>query len=143
MGNDAVCKTVGIGNICMGMFEGLNPHEHALCSRFKKESLSLGVLETQGCKFSGADSGIKVTKGSIMIIKGERSTNLHKMIESVIVSDASVAIKKEDTTRLWHMHFIQERVRSSNPAQKSVLLGIKYCKLGLYKFFLSWVDSVE
>ena len=42
----------------------------------KKNLLSLGALEAQGCKFSGADEGIKVTKGSMIIFKGERPANL-------------------------------------------------------------------
>jgi len=37
----------------------------------KKKLLSLGTLEAQGCKFSGADGGIKVMKGFMTILKGE------------------------------------------------------------------------
>jgi len=50
----------------------------------KENLLSLGALEAQGCKFSGADGGIKVSKGSMMISKGEISVNLYKMIGCVI-----------------------------------------------------------
>jgi len=66
----------------------------------KKNLLSLGTLRARGYKFSGADGGIKVTKGSIKILKGEQTTNLYKLIGSIIVGDASAATKKEDTTRL-------------------------------------------
>ena len=69
----------------------------------KKNLLSLGALEAQGCKFSGADGGIKVTKGSMIILKGERPANLYKMIGIVIVGDASATTEKNDTTRFWHM----------------------------------------
>ena len=58
----------------------------------------MGDLEAQGCELLGADGGIKVTKGSIMILKGEQTTNLYKMKESFIVGDASAATK-EDTIR--------------------------------------------
>jgi len=37
----------------------------------------LGALEAQGYKFSGADGGIKVTKGSMMILKGEVDWKRH------------------------------------------------------------------
>ena len=67
----------------------------------KMNLLSLGALKARGYKFSGADGGIKVTKGSMMILKGERTTNLYKMTGSV-VGDASTTTE-EDTTRLWHM----------------------------------------
>ena len=62
MGNNVVFKTVGIGNICMRMFDGqvrtLTNVRHIL--DLKKNLLSLGDLEAQGYKFSGADGGIKV-----------------------------------------------------------------------------------
>jgi len=44
-------------------------------SDLRKNLLSLGALKAQGCKFSGADGGIKVTKGSMMILKEEQITN--------------------------------------------------------------------
>ena len=66
----------------------------------RKKLLSLGALEAQGCKFSGADGGIKVTKGFMTILKRELTTNQYKMEGSIIVGDASAATEKEDTTRL-------------------------------------------
>ena len=71
--NDTVCKTVGISNIRMRMFDGqvrtLTNVRHIL--DLKKNLLSLGDLEARGYKFSGANGGIKVTRGSMMILKGE------------------------------------------------------------------------
>jgi len=72
-------------------------------SDLRNNLLSLGALEAHGCKFSGADGGIKVTKGSMIILKEEQIVILYKMIGSVIVDDVSKTLKKEDTTRLWHM----------------------------------------
>ena len=101
MGNDVTCKTVGIGNIYMRMFDG---HVRTLTNvhhlpNLRNNLLSLEALEAQECKFSGADEGIKVTKGSMTILKEERSSNLYKMIGSVINDDASTATEN-DTTRL-------------------------------------------
>ena len=69
----------------------------------KRVLLSLGALKARGYKFFGADGGIKVTKSSMMILRGEWITNLYKLIGSIIIDDASVAIEKENTTRFWHM----------------------------------------
>jgi len=57
MGNDTVCKTVGIGNIRMRMFDG---HIRTLTDvhhipDLKKNLLSLGALKARGYKFLGAD----------------------------------------------------------------------------------------
>jgi len=73
IGNNTVCKTVGIGIICTRMFDG---HVRTLTNvrhvpALRKSLLSLGALEAQGCKFTGADGSIKITKGSMMILKGE------------------------------------------------------------------------
>ena len=81
MGNDTVCKTVGIGNIRMRIFDG---QVRALTNvryvpDLKKNLLSLGALEPHEYKFSSADGGIKVTKGSMTILKGEQIANLYKL----------------------------------------------------------------
>ena len=59
MDNDAVCKTVGIGNIHIRMFDGqfrtLMNVRRVL--DLKKNLLLLGALEAQRCKFSSADGG--------------------------------------------------------------------------------------
>jgi len=62
-------------------------------------------LEAQWCNFSSVDGGIKVTNGSLIILKEERTANMYKIIGSVIVGGASATMKKEDTTRLWHLRF--------------------------------------
>jgi len=62
---------------------------------------------------------------------------LYKLIGSIIVSDASAATEKDDTTRFWHMRF---RYMSEWGLQalhnKDALPGIKYCKLDLCKFYI-------
>jgi len=50
-------------------------------------------LKAQRCKFLGTDGALKVTKGSMTVLKVERTTNLYKMIESVVIGDAFVATK--------------------------------------------------
>ena len=50
----------------------------------KKNLLSLGDLKARGYKFSSADGEIKVTRGSMMILKGERTANLYKLTGSII-----------------------------------------------------------
>jgi len=110
-----------------------NPHERSTRSGFKEDLLLLGALEALGYKFSCADEGIKVTKGSIMILK-ERTTNLCKLTESIIVGDA-LAATEEDTTRVWHMRLGHMSERGLQALHKiSALSGIKYCKLDVCKF---------
>jgi len=100
----------------------------------KKNLLSLGALNAQECKFLGADGGIKVTKGSMIILIREWTANLYKMIRSVIFCDASATTEK-DTTKLWHKslrHMSERGLQALH--NKRVLPDIRYCKLGLYRF---------
>ena len=64
MGNDASCKTVSIGNICMRIFNGqvqtITNVRHV--PNLKKNLLSLGALKARGYKFSGADRGSNLLK---------------------------------------------------------------------------------
>ena len=41
----------------------------------RKNLLSLKALEARRCKFSDTDRGIKVTKGSMIVFKAERTRN--------------------------------------------------------------------
>ena len=89
LGNNTVCKLIGIINIRMRMFDGqtrtLMNVRHF--SDLRKDLLSFGDLGAQGCKFLGADGGVKVTKGSMTILKGEQTSSLYKMIGSIIIGD--------------------------------------------------------
>ena len=92
-------------------------------------------MEARWYKFSSTDGGIKVTKSSMMILKGERTANLYKLTGCIIVGDTSAATEKGDTTRLWPMHLGHMSERGFQVLHKrSALPGIKYCKLDLCKF---------
>ena len=96
-------------------------------SDLKKNLLSLGVLEAREYKCSGANGGIKVTKGSMTILKGERTANLYKLTRSIIVGDASTTTEKEDTIILWHMRLGHMSEQSFQVLHKiNALSGIKY-----------------
>ena len=101
----------------------------------RKNLLSLGALEAQGFRFSGGDGILKVSKGSMTVLKGERVANLYRMKGSIIAGDASVSTEKEDTTRLWHMrlgHISERGLQLLH--KKGALSGIKSCKLDLCEF---------
>ena len=83
----------------MRMFDGqVRPPRMLDTSRFKEESSIVGSFGSSRYKFSGADGGNKITKGSMTILKGEQTTNLYMLTGNIIVGDASTAIEKEDTT---------------------------------------------
>ena len=138
-----MCNTIGIGNIRVRMFDGqvriLTNVRYV--PNLKKNPLLLGDMEARGYKFSSADGGIKVTKGSMMILKEKRIENLYKLAGSIIIGDASAAIEKEDITRFWHMRLRHMSERGLQALHKrSALPDIKYCNLIFVKFSL-WVAT--
>jgi len=106
MGNNVTCKTVRIGSIRMKIFDGQvrTLKDVRRVPDLRKNLLSLGVLEAHEYKFIGTDGALKITKNSMMVFKVECTTNLYKVIRSVVIGDISVATEYEDITRFWHMH---------------------------------------
>ena len=101
----------------------------------RKSLLSLDALKAQEYKFSGTDGTLKVTKGSIIVLKAERTMNLYKVIRSTVIGDTSGATGKKNITRLWHMHLEhmgKQGLRFLH--SRKVLPGIKHCKLNLCNF---------
>jgi len=97
---------------------GANNQGRETRSRPEEKYSLVGALKAQRYKFSGTDGVLKITKGSMMILKAEHTTNLYKVIGSVVIGDTSVA-KEEDITRLLaHVSWIHERAKSSIPTQQ-------------------------
>ena len=126
MGNDDVYKTIGIGNIRMRMFDEqvrtLTNVRHV--PDLKKNLLSLGALEARGYKFFGTDGAIKVTKGSMIILKGEWIENLYKLAGSIIIGDALATIENEDTIRFWHIRLEHMSERGLQALHKGMLYQV-------------------
>jgi len=77
----------------------VNTQKCETCSRPEKKPSLIGSLEAQRCNFSDMDGALKVTKGSMTVLKVERTMNLYKVIGSMVIGDTSVATEKEDTIR--------------------------------------------
>ena len=113
---------------------GANTQERKTHSRLKEKSSLVESLESSGIQIFDADGVLKVTKGSMTILKGERMTNLYEVIRNIVISDASMATK-EDTSKLWLMRLRHMSERGLQALHsKEALPGTKYCKLILYKF---------
>ena len=69
------------------------------------------ALEAQGYKFSGMGEALMVSKGSMTVLKTERTMNLYRVIESVVIGDSSIATEKENTTSFLHMRLEHMRER--------------------------------
>ncbi|KAJ4723531.1 Retrovirus-related Pol polyprotein from transposon TNT 1-94 [Melia azedarach] len=79
MGNNIACKVVGIGNIKIRMFEGILRLIQGVryVPDLKRNLISLGMLDKSGCILKAENGVLKVVKGSLVIMKGERRNGLY------------------------------------------------------------------
>ncbi|KAL5563946.1 hypothetical protein UlMin_033693 [Ulmus minor] len=82
MGNDAICKVIGIGTVKIKMHDGLvrtlGNVRHI--PELKKNLISLGTLDSLGYGFSAKGGLLKVCKGSLIVMKGEKAGNLYRLL---------------------------------------------------------------
>ncbi|KAK2984493.1 hypothetical protein RJ640_002725 [Escallonia rubra] len=107
MGNDAVCKVMGIGTIKIKMFDGIvrTLGDVRYIPDLKKNLISLGTLDSIDCSISIKGGVMKVSKGAMVIMKGQKIGNLYKLIGNTVIGGASVSThvgSNNDNSELWH-----------------------------------------
>jgi 5'-3' exoribonuclease 2 len=87
MGNGFPCKIVGVGSIRIRMFNGivreLTNVRYVL--DLKLNLISLGILDSSGYKYIGQGGELKVSKGSLVVMKVAKVDNLYKLEGSIEV----------------------------------------------------------
>jgi hypothetical protein len=91
LGDDAPCKIVGMSKVQIKQNNGnrwlLKEVRHVLDLR--KSLVSTGWLESEGCISIFTDKAWKVTKGSLVIAKGEKVRTLYLHIGN---TDSSISL---------------------------------------------------
>ena len=98
MGNDATCKVVGIGTIKIKMFDNLvrTLGEVQHVPEVKKNLISLGTLDSNGYCYKFENGLIKVSKGAMVVMKGQKvKGNIYKLLSNTIVGGAAVVTESE------------------------------------------------
>ena len=140
MGNDATCSVIGIGTMKIKMFDGvvrvLSNVRHV--PNLRKNLISLGVLDDLEYSYSSEGRIMKITKGSLMVMKGQKVSMFYKLIENTVVRRVAVTTSIEsntDDTKLWHMRLSHIGECGMLELHKRNLLnGVKTCKLDFYKY---------
>ncbi|KAG9444833.1 hypothetical protein H6P81_016173 [Aristolochia fimbriata] len=140
MENNAACKTVGMGTIKIKMFYGIvrTLADARYVPELKKNLISLGALDSNGCSFNTTGGIMKVKKGSMVVMKGEKKVgNLYHLIGNTIIGGAAVTScdDEDDATVLWHKRLGHMSERGLQKLHNRKLLkGIKSCRLNFCKF---------
>ena len=74
----------------------------------------MGTLDSNGYKFSAEGGVLRVSKGSLVVMKEKKVNTLYILQGSTVTGDAVVSMSEDpdlDTTRLWHMRlgYMSER----------------------------------
>ena len=81
--------------------------------QLKRNIISVGALKTFGLGVSIKDGVLKMTKGSMVVLKGIRQNNLYYLKSSTVTGHVTTSTDTDvDSTRLWHMRLGQTGEKS-------------------------------
>ncbi|CAD6342994.1 unnamed protein product [Miscanthus lutarioriparius] len=110
MGDDNPCDIVGIGSVQIKTDDGMTRtlKNVRYIPGMSRNLISLSTLDAEGYKYSGSDGVLKVSKGSLVCLKGDlNSAKLYVLRGCTLPgSDSAVAAVTNDEpskTNLWHM----------------------------------------
>ncbi|KAG8489165.1 hypothetical protein CXB51_017148 [Gossypium anomalum] len=109
MGNNASCKIAGVGTIKVKMFDRvvrtLSDVRHV--PELKRNLISLSTLDSKGYRYTTESGVLKISKGSLIVMKGQRkTTKLYVLQGSTVTGDAAItssSLSDDDITKIWHM----------------------------------------
>ncbi|KAE8696710.1 Tyrosine decarboxylase 1 [Hibiscus syriacus] len=104
--NDHTLEIVGVGTIKLKMYDGtikvVRDVRHV--KSLKKNLLSYGLLDNNESKIETRKGIMKVFRGALVVLKGEKiAANLYMLKgETLVEAEVSVASCSSDSTMLWH-----------------------------------------
>jgi len=88
----------GIGTVRIKMFDGIvrDLKEVRHVPQLKRNLISVGALKTLGLVVSIQDGVLKMTKGSMVVMKGVRRNNLYYLKGSTVIGQVETSIAADD-----------------------------------------------
>jgi len=88
----------GIGTVLIKMLDGMvqELRELRYVPQLKRNLISVGALEALGLKVSVRDGVLKMTRGSMVLLKGVRRNNLYYLKGSTTTEQVSTSINSDD-----------------------------------------------
>ena len=98
MGDDHMCNVEGIGTVRIKMFDGIvrELKKVRYVSQLKRNHISVGALKTLGLVVSIRDGILKMTKDSMVVMKGVRQNNLYYLKGSTVTDQVETSISSDD-----------------------------------------------
>ncbi|VVB04180.1 unnamed protein product [Arabis nemorensis] len=110
MGNDAVAKVAGIGDICLETSVGtrvlLKGVKHVPDIRLNL--ISTGKLDDEGFNSLFGGGKWKLTRGSMVMARGDKHSSFYWM-HAKVSKDIVNAVENDDAIELWHKRLLLRR----------------------------------
>ncbi|KAG6726906.1 hypothetical protein I3842_02G103200, partial [Carya illinoinensis] len=86
LGNNKSCKIMGIGSVRLKMHDGTERvlREVRFIPELKRNLISLGMLDLSGHTFKSEAGVLRVTRGSLVIMKGVIKNGLYTLLGKTI-----------------------------------------------------------
>ncbi|KAG8472814.1 hypothetical protein CXB51_034622 [Gossypium anomalum] len=140
IGNNASCEIAGVGTIKVKMFDGVvrTLSDIRYVPELKINLISLSTLDSKGYRYTAESGVLKISKGSLVVMKGQRKTaKLYVLQGSTVTGNAAVAsssLSDDDITKIWHMRLGHMSENGMVELSKRGLLdGQGICKLNFYE----------
>ncbi|KAG8498113.1 hypothetical protein CXB51_007338 [Gossypium anomalum] len=106
-------------------------------AELKRNLISLSTLDSKGYRYTAESGVLKISKGSLIVMKGQRKTiKLYVLPSFIVIGDAAVAsssFSDDDITKLWHMRLGHMSENDMVELSKRGLLdGQGICKLNFW-----------
>ena len=98
MGDDHPCTIEGMGTVRIKMEDGIvrELKEVRYVSQLKRNLISVGALEALGLMISIRDGFLKMTKDSMVVMKGVRQNNLYYLKGSTVTGQVETSISSDN-----------------------------------------------
>ena len=65
----------------------------------------MGMLDSKGCTYKAGGGVMRISKGALIVIKGQKQNGLYFLQGSIVIGAATMSSSDLDfeTTKLWHM----------------------------------------
>ena len=73
----------------------------------KKNFISVGAFEALSHAVSVIDDILKITRGSMVVMKSVRRDNLYYLMGSMVTGRVTTSISSDGCTQIWHMRLGQ------------------------------------
>lgn len=127
LGNNKSCKVARAGTVRIKLHDGIERilTEVRHVPKLRSNLVSLGILNQQDFSWKDENNVLKVTKGSLLYLRGIRERGLYVLQGSTLIGDVAAVTKPQETSlaSLWHKRLVHVSDKDLKKLSKQGLFG--------------------